>query len=209
MNCEARMISSRRIGRDSLLFVYGTLRPFVDIPMAQWLRRAARYVGPATTRGRLYDLGAYPGMRAARGRGELVAGDLYRVSTPEVWRVLDRYERGVARQSPVRPRSLCRARRARRAQDRLGLSVLLRRRRRGANFQRRLSRAPSTLARGDRHRRPRVRSTVAVWRRLPCCSVCCLRSAYQRGSHDAERRRRRSSDRDYVALPDLTARQTP
>ena len=74
------MISSRRTGRDSLLFVYGTLRPFVDIPMAKWLRRAARYMGPATTRGRLYDLGAYPGMRAARGRGEFVAGDLYRVS---------------------------------------------------------------------------------------------------------------------------------
>jgi gamma-glutamylcyclotransferase (GGCT)/AIG2-like uncharacterized protein YtfP len=89
------MISSRRTGRDSLLFVYGTLRPFVDIPMAKWLCRAARYMGPATTRGRLYDLGAYPGMRAARGRGEFIAGDLYRVSRPEVWRVLDRYERGV------------------------------------------------------------------------------------------------------------------
>jgi gamma-glutamylcyclotransferase (GGCT)/AIG2-like uncharacterized protein YtfP len=62
--------------------------------MARWLRRAARYLGPATARGRLYDLGAYPGMRAARGRGEHVVGDVYRVSRPEVFRVLDRYERG-------------------------------------------------------------------------------------------------------------------
>jgi gamma-glutamylcyclotransferase (GGCT)/AIG2-like uncharacterized protein YtfP len=95
MNCEGRMIASRRSGRDSLLFVYGTLRPFVDIPMARWLRRATRYLGPATTRGRLYDLGPYPGLRAARGRGEHVAGDVYRVSRPKVWRALDRYERGV------------------------------------------------------------------------------------------------------------------
>jgi gamma-glutamylcyclotransferase (GGCT)/AIG2-like uncharacterized protein YtfP len=80
--------------RSALLFVYGTLRPFVDIPMARWLRRAARYAGPATARGRLYDLGAYPGMGAARGRGEHVVGDVYRVSSPEVFRVLDRYERG-------------------------------------------------------------------------------------------------------------------
>lgn len=88
------MISSRLDGRDSLLFVYGTLRSFVDIPMAQWLRRMARYVGPATTPGRLYDLGPYPGMRAARGRGELVVGDVYRITRPHVLRVLDRYEAG-------------------------------------------------------------------------------------------------------------------
>lgn len=88
------MISSRLSGRDSLLFVYGTLRPFVDIEMAKWLLNAARYLGPATTRGRLYDLGAYPGMNAARGRGERVVGDVYRVTNPRVFRVLDRYEAG-------------------------------------------------------------------------------------------------------------------
>jgi gamma-glutamylcyclotransferase (GGCT)/AIG2-like uncharacterized protein YtfP len=75
-----------------LLFVYGTLRRFSDVAMAQWLRRSARYVGPATTRGRLYDLGAYPGMRSARGRGETVAGDVFRIADPRIFRVLDRYE---------------------------------------------------------------------------------------------------------------------
>jgi gamma-glutamylcyclotransferase (GGCT)/AIG2-like uncharacterized protein YtfP len=88
------MISARLVGRDSLLFVYGTLRPFVDIEMARWLRGAARYLGPATTPGRLYDLGAYPGMGGRRGRGERVAGDVYRVTNPNVFRVLDRYEAG-------------------------------------------------------------------------------------------------------------------
>jgi gamma-glutamylcyclotransferase (GGCT)/AIG2-like uncharacterized protein YtfP len=88
------MISSRLTGRDSLLFVYGTLRPFCENPMAQWLRRAGRWVGPATTPGRLYDLGPYPGMCAARRRGETVVGDVYRIARPAVFRELDRYEAG-------------------------------------------------------------------------------------------------------------------
>jgi gamma-glutamylcyclotransferase (GGCT)/AIG2-like uncharacterized protein YtfP len=78
------------------LFVYGTLRPCIDIPMARWLRRSARYVGHATTSGRLYDLGAYPGMCGARSRREYVHGDVYRVAQPRVLRVLDRYEAGSA-----------------------------------------------------------------------------------------------------------------
>jgi gamma-glutamylcyclotransferase (GGCT)/AIG2-like uncharacterized protein YtfP len=91
------MISSSRTRRDSLLFVYGTLRPFVAIPLALWLRRSARYLGPATTQGRLYDLGSYPGMRAARNYRDRVVGDVYRVVKPRVFRVLDRYEAGNAR----------------------------------------------------------------------------------------------------------------
>src|SRR5687767_6974819 len=91
------MISSRSARRDSLLFVYGTLRPFVEIAMAQWLRRSARYLGPAITAGRLHDLGRYPGMTRACGRREHVVGDVYRVTNPRVFRVLDRYEAGPAR----------------------------------------------------------------------------------------------------------------
>src|SRR5688572_25264320 len=94
MGCEGSMISSRLAGRDSLLFVYGTLRPFCDIAMAKWLRESARHFGLATTSGRLYDLGPYPGMTAARGRRERVVGDVYRVVNPCVLRVLDRYEAG-------------------------------------------------------------------------------------------------------------------
>lgn len=86
------MISSRLTERDSLLFVYGTLRPFVDIPMARWLCRVARYVGPASTRGALYDLGPYPCLRTGGRRQEWVVGDVYRVAGRHVLRVLDRYE---------------------------------------------------------------------------------------------------------------------
>ncbi len=102
------MISSRLPGRDSLLFVYGTLRPFVAIPMARWLAAEAHYVGPARARGRLYDLGPYPGMRAPYGPRQWVVGDLYRVASVRVLRVLDRYEAGAARARPqfVRVRSV-------------------------------------------------------------------------------------------------------
>ncbi len=101
------MISSRLMGRDSLLFVYGTLRPFADIAMAKWLRGAARHLGPASAGGRLYDLGAYPGMKGPHGRGDRVVGDVYRVMNPHVLRVLDRYEAGAARSKPRFVRARC------------------------------------------------------------------------------------------------------
>jgi gamma-glutamylcyclotransferase (GGCT)/AIG2-like uncharacterized protein YtfP len=84
-----------------LLFVYGTLRPFVDIEIAKWLRSNARYLGSATTLGRLYDLGAYPGMKASRGRRERVVGDVYRITKARVFRVLDRYEARFVRERCV------------------------------------------------------------------------------------------------------------
>ena len=92
---------------NELLFVYGTLRPFVAIPMARWLATAAHYVGPARARGRLYDLGPYPGMRAARGRRQWVVGDVYRVASPRVLRALDRYETGRTRVRPQFVRVRC------------------------------------------------------------------------------------------------------
>jgi gamma-glutamylcyclotransferase (GGCT)/AIG2-like uncharacterized protein YtfP len=107
------MISSRLTRRDSLLFVYGTLRPFVDIPMARWLRRNARYVGSGVTTGRLYDLGPYPAMCVARHSRERVVGDVYRVPRRYVFHVLDRYEAGAARRNPRFVRERCTVRLAR------------------------------------------------------------------------------------------------
>ena len=89
------MISSTRKERDLPLFVYGTLRPFVRIPMARWLTEAGVHLGTARTRGRLYDLGPYPGLVRARCRGDWVVGDLYRLTAPRAaFKVLDRYEGG-------------------------------------------------------------------------------------------------------------------
>jgi len=90
-----------------LLFVYGTLRPFVAIPMARWLQRVGRHVGSARTRGRLYDLGPYPGLRAPLRQADWVVGDLYRLPQPTILRVLDRYEAGTGRGLPRFVRRRC------------------------------------------------------------------------------------------------------
>jgi gamma-glutamylcyclotransferase (GGCT)/AIG2-like uncharacterized protein YtfP len=103
----ARIIPANPPPGDSLLFVYGTLRPFVEIPMARWLRRVARYVGPGRTRGRLYDLGPYPGFKAARRSDEWVTGDLYRIRNPLAMRRLDRYEAGTGHGRPRFVRRAC------------------------------------------------------------------------------------------------------
>jgi gamma-glutamylcyclotransferase (GGCT)/AIG2-like uncharacterized protein YtfP len=89
------------------LFVYGTLRPFVAIPPAVWLHRVARHLGCGKIRGRLYDLGRYPGLRSAIRRNEWVVGDLYRVRRPAIYRALDRYEAGDAPRLPRFTRELC------------------------------------------------------------------------------------------------------
>jgi gamma-glutamylcyclotransferase (GGCT)/AIG2-like uncharacterized protein YtfP len=106
--------------RDSLLFVYGTLRAFVDIPMARRLRYHARLLGGARARGRLYDLGRYPGLAAARRRSEWVVGELYELRAPRsLLRLLDRYEAGAAGRERPRFVRVCttvvRANRSRRA----------------------------------------------------------------------------------------------
>lgn len=78
--------------RGTLLFVYGTLRPEADTRMSTWLAARAEHLGPATTPGRLYDLGSYPGFVDARLPDEVVRGDLYRLRSPAAWRELDDYE---------------------------------------------------------------------------------------------------------------------
>jgi gamma-glutamylcyclotransferase (GGCT)/AIG2-like uncharacterized protein YtfP len=89
------MISARPTPRDSLLFVYGTLRAFVVTAAGERLRRRSRLVGYARVAGRLYDLGGYPGLGKPRRAGEWVVGEMYRLRTPRrTLRALDRYERG-------------------------------------------------------------------------------------------------------------------
>lgn len=101
------MISSRTVRRDSLLFVYGTLRTFADVPMARWLRRVAAPAGGGSTRGCLYDLGPYPGMKPPRSPRDFVVGELYRVTDPSVLHVLDRYEAGGSLRRPRFARERC------------------------------------------------------------------------------------------------------
>jgi gamma-glutamylcyclotransferase (GGCT)/AIG2-like uncharacterized protein YtfP len=89
------MISARSTARDSLLFVYGTLRAFVATTAGARLRRHASLVGHARVAGRLYDVGRYPGLVQPRRAGEWVTGELYRLAKPRLTlRALDRYESG-------------------------------------------------------------------------------------------------------------------
>ncbi len=61
----------------TLLFVYGTLLRRSRHPMARALAQRARYAGAAKVRGRLYDLGRYPGLGEPREETDWVDGDLY------------------------------------------------------------------------------------------------------------------------------------
>lgn len=107
------MISSRVSRRDSLLFVYGTLRTFADVPMARWLRRVAWPHGHGATRGRLYDLGPYPALKPPRSRHDRVVGELYRIADARVLHVLDRYEAAGSLRRPRFARERCLVRLAR------------------------------------------------------------------------------------------------
>jgi very-short-patch-repair endonuclease/gamma-glutamylcyclotransferase (GGCT)/AIG2-like uncharacterized protein YtfP len=92
MASTSARVSGERENSD-LLFIYGSLLPGLTPP--DMLAVAARLsrAGPATIRGRLYDLGVYPGIvlddRAGAGA---VRGQLVRVPSDDAWRLLDEYE---------------------------------------------------------------------------------------------------------------------
>jgi len=70
------------------LFVYGTLmRGFTLHPL---LEGRAEYRGAGTVQARLLDLGSYPA--AVRDPDAQVTGEVYRVSEPGFWTVLDSAE---------------------------------------------------------------------------------------------------------------------
>lgn len=82
------------------LFVYGTLRKDGRVPMAKRLHRSAQYIGQGTLRGRLYDLGSYPGFRPSQDPDDSVTGDIFKITQPSnLLSLLDAYE-GCAPNSP-------------------------------------------------------------------------------------------------------------
>jgi gamma-glutamylcyclotransferase (GGCT)/AIG2-like uncharacterized protein YtfP len=70
-----------------LIFTYGTLMRGYELHHV--LARAATFLGPGSVRGRLVDLGRFPGLIEGRGR---VRGEIYRLDDPELLTVLDREE---------------------------------------------------------------------------------------------------------------------
>ena len=74
------------------LFVYGTLMRGRS-GLSGWREQArARYLGRATARGRLYDLGASPGAVFDPAAESLVPGELYALARPSAIEILDQYE---------------------------------------------------------------------------------------------------------------------
>ncbi len=73
---------------ERLVFVYGTLRAGGTHDIRR-LAPAPRWVGPGRVQGRLYHLGAYPGLM--RGQGGWVYGEIYAI-VPALEVVLDAIE---------------------------------------------------------------------------------------------------------------------
>ena len=78
---------------ERLLFVYGTLRRGSPNSRHAMLARAARFIGRARMRGRLYELGGYPGLVPAPEADRWVHGEVYELADPEqLLALLDEYE---------------------------------------------------------------------------------------------------------------------
>jgi gamma-glutamylcyclotransferase (GGCT)/AIG2-like uncharacterized protein YtfP len=75
------------------LFVYGTLMSTADHPMGARLAGEAVSLGTATTFGRLYDLGKWPGLRDCDESQSIVHGEVYALNDPvRSFGWLDEYE---------------------------------------------------------------------------------------------------------------------
>jgi gamma-glutamylcyclotransferase (GGCT)/AIG2-like uncharacterized protein YtfP len=61
------------------LFVYGTLRRKAKQPVRQGLLEEWRLLGTGTFRGRLYDLGRFPGAIPSNEISDRVFGEIYRI----------------------------------------------------------------------------------------------------------------------------------
>jgi gamma-glutamylcyclotransferase (GGCT)/AIG2-like uncharacterized protein YtfP len=75
------------------LFVYGTLMRRFHNPAARRLRRDALFVCTATVSGKLYNLGAYPGLHLTREGACTAHGEVYRLTGGgQLLHFLDGYE---------------------------------------------------------------------------------------------------------------------
>ena len=76
-----------------ILFIYGTLHPDRAPAEIAPVVRTLTPLGPATIRGTLLDLGAYPGL-ILNPNGPEVAGHLFALPEPSApaWALLDAYE---------------------------------------------------------------------------------------------------------------------
>ena len=111
--------NTRPSARKGYMFVYGTLLPRLAPPEIEQTVRRLRRVGRGTIRGRLFDLGEYPGAILTRN-GPMIQGMIFEVpNDPEVLHRIDEFE-GF---DPARPKSSLFVRKRRHAQLQDGKKV--------------------------------------------------------------------------------------
>ncbi|NJL74772.1 MAG: gamma-glutamylcyclotransferase [Saprospiraceae bacterium] len=75
------------------LFVYGTLMGNFDSPIARSLQQHSNFLGEGLLRGRLFDLGHYPGAVYEADAQTWVKGHIFQLHQPEtLFPLLDNYE---------------------------------------------------------------------------------------------------------------------
>jgi gamma-glutamylcyclotransferase (GGCT)/AIG2-like uncharacterized protein YtfP len=75
------------------LFVYGTLRPGLAPPAVAHIIQQLRRIGAGSVRGRLYNLGAYPGAHPDALAETTIVGEVFEIPNDQAfWSALDDYE---------------------------------------------------------------------------------------------------------------------
>lgn len=83
------------------LFVYGTLLSALQHPMGKRLQSSAHLLGVGSVRGKLYDLGRYPGLIVSGDETSQVYGEVYEFcENSSLLRELDAYEGYYSANSP-------------------------------------------------------------------------------------------------------------
>jgi gamma-glutamylcyclotransferase (GGCT)/AIG2-like uncharacterized protein YtfP len=77
----------------SYLFVYGTLLKSLNLPAHQhYLAKGTTYIGTGTFRGKLYNVGEYPGAVHSQNLPDKIYGEIYSFADWSVIMALDAYE---------------------------------------------------------------------------------------------------------------------
>lgn len=75
------------------LFVYGTLLNDIHSMIANHLKTHSKFIGDGTVKGKLYDLGSYPGLIYLPEADTVVFGQVFELNTPQdILATLDTYE---------------------------------------------------------------------------------------------------------------------
>jgi gamma-glutamylcyclotransferase (GGCT)/AIG2-like uncharacterized protein YtfP len=76
---------------NDLLFVYGTLLS-ADNEFAGYLKDNSTFYSQGKLKGRLFDIGEYPGAIISTDKDHEITGSVYRLTSPNALKVIDDYE---------------------------------------------------------------------------------------------------------------------